>query len=60
MHGFVEVGTCRNDPCGQYGARGEDGYCSEDCRQQATGCSVPFCGCGGQCETDPAQQATRR
>jgi hypothetical protein len=53
MHGFVEVGTCRNDPCGQYGGRGEDGYCSEDCRREATGCSVPFCGCGGACELDP-------
>jgi hypothetical protein len=53
MHGAVEVGTCRNGPCGQYGARGEDGYCSDDCRREATGCSVPFCGCGGACELDP-------
>jgi hypothetical protein len=36
MHGFVEVGTCRNDPCGQYGGREEDGYCSEECRREAT------------------------
>jgi A20-like zinc finger len=55
MHGFVEAGTCRNDPCGQYGARQEDGYCSHDCRVQATRCSVPCCGCGGACELDADQ-----
>jgi hypothetical protein len=39
-----EVGTCRNDPW-------EDGYCSDDCREQATRCTVPFCGCAGRCGT---------
>jgi hypothetical protein len=55
MHGAVEVGTCRNGACGQYGARGEDGYCSDDCRREATGCGVPWCGCGGACELDPSR-----
>ena len=50
MHGFVEVGMCRNDPCGQVGPRHEDGFCSEDCRMETTGCSVPGCGCGGVCD----------
>ncbi len=36
MHGFVEIGTCRNDPCGQVGPREEDGFCSSSCREQAT------------------------
>jgi hypothetical protein len=47
MNGFVEVGICRNDACGQYGGREEDGYCSESCREEATGCGVPGCTCGG-------------
>jgi hypothetical protein len=47
MHGFVEVGTCRNWFCRDVGPGHEDGYCSEDCRVQATGCTVPFCACRG-------------
>ena len=43
------VGTCRNDPCGQTDLLWEDGFCAEDCREQATGCPVPCCGCGGTC-----------
>jgi hypothetical protein len=50
MHGFVELGTCRNGPCGQSGPLLEDGFCSDDCRRDATGCSVPGCGCGGGCD----------
>jgi len=44
------IGTCHNDACGQTDLLWEDGYCSEDCRVQATGCSVPWCGCDGRCE----------
>jgi hypothetical protein len=47
MHGFVELGTCRNGPCGQWGPLLEDGFCSDDCRREATGCSVPECRCRG-------------
>jgi hypothetical protein len=43
------VGTCRNDPCGQMDQLWEDGFCSGDCREQATGCDVPLCGCAGGC-----------
>ena len=50
MHGFVEVGTCRNDPCGQVGPLLEGGFCSDSCRRETTGCSVPGCGCGGVCD----------
>lgn len=50
MHGFVEVGTCRNDPCGQTAPLLEGGVCSDDCRMESTGCSVPGCGCGGRCD----------
>jgi hypothetical protein len=50
MHGFVEVGTCRNDPCGQYGALLIGGFCSDTCRMETTGCSAPDCHCGGQCD----------
>jgi len=44
-----EVGTCRYRDCGQRDLLWEDGYCTEDCREQATGCPVPFCGCAGGC-----------
>jgi hypothetical protein len=44
-----EIGTCRNDPCGQTDLLGEDGYCSDTCREQATGCEVPGCTCAGDC-----------
>jgi hypothetical protein len=43
------LGTCRNEVCGQTDLLWADGYCSEDCREQATGCPVPFCVCGGAC-----------
>jgi hypothetical protein len=46
-----EVGRCRNEVCGQADLLWEDGYCSDDCREQATGCTVPFCGCAGGCGT---------
>ena len=42
-----EIGTCRYRDCGQTDLLWEDGYCCDDCREQATGCDVPFCGCGG-------------
>jgi hypothetical protein len=44
-----EVGACRNDPCGQTDLLWEDGYCSDTCREQATGCEVPGCPCAGGC-----------
>ena len=44
-----EVGRCRNDPCGQLDLLWEDGYCSDTCREQATGCEVPGCTCAGDC-----------
>jgi hypothetical protein len=47
MHGFVELGTCRNEPCREIGPQLEDGYCSDGCRMEATGCSVPGCRCLG-------------
>ena len=43
------VGVCRNQVCQQMDLLWEDGFCSDDCREQATGCPVPFCGCGGAC-----------
>jgi hypothetical protein len=43
------VGICRNEVCGQTDLLWEDGFCCEDCREQATGCPVPLCGCGGAC-----------
>jgi hypothetical protein len=56
-----EVGTCRNDPCGQTDLLWEDGYCSEICREEATGCEVPFCTCAGDCSVvaPPDQPPTR-
>ena len=44
-----EVGTCRNEPCRQLDLLWEDGYCSDTCREEATGCEVPGCTCGGGC-----------
>jgi hypothetical protein len=44
-----EVGTCRFEGCRQTDLLWEDGYCSAGCREQATGCEVPFCGCAGGC-----------
>ena len=35
-----EVGRCCNDPCRQLDLLWEDGYCSDGCREQATGCEV--------------------
>jgi hypothetical protein len=46
-----EVGRCRNDPCRQLDLLWEDGYCSDGCREEATGCEVPFCTCAGGCGT---------
>jgi hypothetical protein len=43
------VGTCRDPDCGQTDLLWEDGFCAEDCRERATGCPVPFCGCAGGC-----------
>jgi hypothetical protein len=31
---MAEIGTCRNDPCGQTDLLPYDGYCSESCRDQ--------------------------
>jgi hypothetical protein len=56
------LGTCRNQVCGQTDLLWEDGFCSDDCREQATGCPVPLCGCGGACGCalgTTAQQADR-
>jgi hypothetical protein len=43
------VGTCRYEGCQQTDLVWEDGYCAEDCREEATGCPVPFCRCAGGC-----------
>jgi hypothetical protein len=52
-----EVGTCRNQDCGQTDLLWEDGYCSDSCWEQATGCEVPGCSCAGSCSTlTPADQ----
>jgi hypothetical protein len=40
-------GTCKNPTCMQTDLLLEDGYCSDDCRLEATGCSVPGCQCLG-------------
>jgi hypothetical protein len=40
-----EVGTCGHDSCRQLSLLWEDGYCCDDCREEATGCPVPFCTC---------------
>ncbi len=44
------IGQCKNQACGQTGALAEDGFCSDACRTEATGCSAPGCGCGGRCD----------
>jgi hypothetical protein len=41
------IGQCRNPACMQLEALTEDGFCTEECRMQVTGCSVPGCGCAG-------------
>jgi hypothetical protein len=41
------IGTCKNQTCMQTDILLEDGYCSDDCRLEATGCSVPGCRCLG-------------
>jgi hypothetical protein len=41
------LGQCKNDVCRQNDLLLEDGYCSDDCREAATGCTVPGCGCRG-------------
>ncbi len=41
------IGQCRNPVCMRVEALTEDGFCSEECRSETTGCSVPGCGCGG-------------
>jgi hypothetical protein len=41
------IGTCKNQTCMQTDMLLEDGYCSDDCRLEATGCSVPGCRCLG-------------
>jgi hypothetical protein len=32
---MAEIGTCRNDPCGQVDLLPHDGYCSDSCREEA-------------------------
>jgi hypothetical protein len=44
------IGRCANEPCGQLDALTEDGFCSDTCRMEATGCSDPGCSCGGECD----------
>jgi hypothetical protein len=44
------IGQCKNQACGQTDALTDDGFCSDTCRMEATGCSVPDCGCGGVCD----------
>jgi hypothetical protein len=44
------IGQCKNQACGQTDALTYDGFCSDTCRMEATGCSVPECGCGGVCD----------
>jgi hypothetical protein len=41
------IGTCKNQICGQTDTLLEDGYCSDGCRMEAIGCSVPGCRCLG-------------
>jgi hypothetical protein len=56
-----EVGPCRNDPCGQTDLLWEDGYCSDTCREEATGCEAPGRTCAGGCGTvAPAGQPPTR
>ena len=52
-----EVGTCRNQDCGQTDLLWEDGFCTEECRAEVTGCEVPGCTCAGGCGASiPADQ----
>ena len=52
-----EVGRCGNDPCRQLDLLWEDGYCTDTCREEATGCEVPDCTCAGGCgAVGPADQ----
>jgi len=44
------IGQCKHQACRQTGALTDDGFCSDTCRMEATGCSVPDCGCGGVCD----------
>ena len=44
------IGQCKNQACGQTDALTDDGFCSDTCRMEATGCSVPECGCRGVCD----------
>ena len=41
------IGTCKNPTCQQTDLLPEDGYCTDGCRMEATGCSVPGCLCLG-------------
>jgi hypothetical protein len=41
------IGTCNNPTCMQTDLLLEDGYGTDDCRREATGCSVPGCDCLG-------------
>ena len=55
-----EVGTCRNQDCGQTDLLWEDGFCTEECRAEVTGCEVPSCTCAGGCSmTIPADQSPK-
>jgi len=52
-----EVGRCGSDPCRQLDLLWEDGYCTDTCREEATGCEVPGCTCAGGCgAVGPADQ----
>ena len=44
------IGQCKHQACGQTDALTDDGFCSDTCRMEATGCSVPDCGCRGACD----------
>ena len=58
------IGQCKNQACGQTDALTYDGFCSDTCRMEATGCSVPDCGCRGaddgvsRTTTPPLQRVT--
>jgi hypothetical protein len=41
------IGQCKNQACRQTDMLEEDGFCADDCRMAATGCSVPGCRCRG-------------
>jgi hypothetical protein len=44
------IGQCKHQACGQTDALTYDGFCSDTCRMEATGCSVPECDCRGVCD----------